>query len=110
MLGAAGRGWWLGQNMSDYLLLQGDARRLPLADQSVHCVVTSPPYYGLRDYGIAGQLGLESSPDAFVSSMVQVFREVWRVLRGDGTCWVNLGDSYNGYMANQRATSISANN
>lgn len=80
-----------------YLLLQGDARRIPLADQSVHCVVTSPPYFGLRDYGAEGQIGLESTPDAFVATMVGVFREVWRVLRNDGTLWLNLGDSYNAY-------------
>jgi DNA modification methylase len=61
---------------------------------SVHCVVTSPPYFGLRDYGMPGQIGLESTPDAFVSKLVEVFREVRRVLRKDGTCWLNLGDSY----------------
>jgi DNA modification methylase len=62
--------------------------------ESVHCCVTSPPYYGLRDYGIAGQLGLESSPAEYVAVMVEVFREVRRVLRADATCWVNLGDGY----------------
>lgn len=65
-----------------------------LEDESVHCVVTSPPYWGLRDYGVEGQIGLEATPDAFVARMVEVFREVRRVLRKDGTCWVNLGDSY----------------
>lgn len=65
-----------------------------LPDESVHCVVTSPPYFGLRDYGIEGQIGLEPTPDAYVSKMVKVFREVRRVLRKDGTCWLNLGDSY----------------
>jgi DNA modification methylase len=68
-------------------------RQLP--DESVHCVVTSPPYWGLRDYGVDGQIGLEATPDAFVARMVEVFREVRRVLRADGTCWLNLGDSYN---------------
>jgi DNA modification methylase len=68
-------------------------RQLP--DESVHCVVTSPPYWGLRDYGVDGQIGLEATPDEFVARMVEVFREVRRVLRNDGTCWVNLGDSYN---------------
>ncbi len=77
-----------------HLLCQGNALRLPLADQSVHCVVTSPPYWGLRDYGVPGQLGLEPTPDEYIAKMVQVFREVWRVLRDDGTCWVNIGDSY----------------
>lgn len=67
-----------------------------LADESVHCVVTSPPYWGLRDYGAEGQIGLEPRPDAFVAKMVEVFREVRRVLRNDGTLWLNLGDSYAG--------------
>lgn len=75
-------------------LIQADARRIPLADKSVHCVVTSPPYWGLRDYGTGGQIGLESTPADFVGSMVAVFREVHRVLRDDGTLWLNLGDSY----------------
>jgi DNA modification methylase len=79
-----------------YLLVKANALRIPLADESVQCVVTSPPYWGLRDYGVAGQLGLEPTPDEFVANMVRVFREVRRVLRGDGTCWVNLGDSYVG--------------
>ena len=77
-------------------ILVGDVldglRSLP--DASVHCCVTSPPYWGLRDYGVDGQIGLESSPDAYVSKMVEVFREVRRVLRDDGTLWLNLGDSY----------------
>lgn len=63
---------------------------------SVQCVVTSPPYWGLRDYGVAGQLGLEATPTEFVARMVDVFREVRRVLRDDGTLWLNLGDSYYG--------------
>lgn len=67
-------------------------RQMP--DQSVHCCVTSPPYYGLRDYGIEGQIGLEETPEEYVAKMVAVFHEVKRVLRDDGTCWVNLGDSY----------------
>lgn len=65
-----------------------------MPDKSVHCVVTSPPYWALRDYGVSGQLGLEVSPDEFVAAMVGVFQEVWRVLRDDGVCFVNLGDSY----------------
>jgi DNA modification methylase len=77
-------------------ILRGDVRdRLrDLPDESVHCVVTSPPYWGLRDYGHAGQIGLEESPDEFLAVMVDVFREVRRVLRADGTCWVNMGDTY----------------
>jgi DNA modification methylase len=65
-----------------------------LPEGSVHCCVTSPPYFGLRDYGVAGQIGLERTPDEFVAKMVAVFREVRRVLRDDGTLWLNLGDSY----------------
>lgn len=91
-----------------HLLIRGDARRLPLADRSVHCCVTSPPYFGLRDYGTAGQIGLEETPDDFVAAMVAVFREVRRVLRDDGTLWLNLGDSYNAYNGNRgRSTSFS---
>jgi DNA modification methylase len=67
-----------------------------LPDCSVHCCVTSPPYWGLRDYGHAGQIGLESTPEEYVERMVAVFREVRRVLREDGTLWLNLGDSYCG--------------
>jgi DNA modification methylase len=67
-------------------------RQLP--SESVNCCVTSPPYWGLRDYGVAGQLGLEATPEEYVTEMVQVFREVRRVLRDDGTLWLNLGDSY----------------
>ena len=120
------------------LLTQGNALRIPLADESVHCVISSPPYWGLRDYGTAtweggdaecdhtithwndnlkpntnrpfrgdrskclhcgairidNQLGLEPTPEQYVANMVAVFREVKRVLRADGTCWLNLGDSY----------------
>jgi DNA modification methylase len=77
------------------MIIQGDAMSLPLASNSVQCVVTSPPYWGLRDYGQVGQIGLEPTPEAYVAKIVAVFAEVWRVLRDDGTCWVNLGDSYN---------------
>jgi DNA modification methylase len=62
--------------------------------ESVHCCVTSPPYWGLRDYGTDCQLGLEKTPEEYVARMVEVFREVRRVLRDDGTLWLNLGDSY----------------
>ena len=67
-----------------------------LPDASVHCCVTSPPYWGLRDYGHDGQIGLEPTPEAYVARMAEVFREVRRVLRDDGTLWLNLGDSYAG--------------
>ena len=72
-----------------------------LANESVHCVVTSPPYFGLRDYGVDGQIGLEESPEEYVAKMVEVFREVRRILRNDGTLWLNLGDSYNGASVNR---------
>ena len=65
-----------------------------MPDQSVNCIVTSPPYFGLRDYGNSAQIGLEQTPDAFVAELVGVFREARRVLRDDGTLWLNLGDSY----------------
>ena len=137
-------------------IIQGDCREVlkTMPDCSVHCCVTSPPYFGLRDYGTAkweggdqncshsvggqvqdnkapgaittgqrpgvdasrcrkcgarrvdSQIGLESTPDAYVAELVAVFREVKRVLRDDGTLWLNLGDSYNGYMANQRGTGL----
>lgn len=79
-------------------ILIGDCREKlrELPDASVHCCVTSPPYFGLRDYGHAGQMGLEPTPDEFVAGMVAVFREVRRVLRDDGTLWLNIGDSYAG--------------
>ncbi len=67
-----------------------------LPDESVYCVVTSPPYWGLRDYGTDGQIGLEATPEEYVERMVAVFREVHRVLRSDGTLWLNMGDSYCG--------------
>jgi DNA modification methylase len=67
-----------------------------LADGSVNACVTSPPYFGLRDYGTDGQIGLEATPAEYVAKLVAVFREVRRVLRDDGTLWLNLGDSYGG--------------
>ena len=78
------------------MLIQSDARAIPLGNKSVQCVITSPPYWGLRDYGLGDEgIGLESTPEEWVASIVDVFREVWRVLRDDGTIWVNLGDCYN---------------
>ena len=82
-----------------------------MPDQYVHCCVTSPPYFGLRDYGMAGQIGLEDTPQAFVARLVEVFREARRVLRDDGTLWLNLGDSYsagNGNKNNQPQTNITS--
>src|SRR6266568_537865 len=77
-------------------ILIGDALTIlqNLPDNFVQTCITSPPYYGLRDYGIPGQIGLEETPDEYVTKLVEVFREVRRVLRNDGTLWLNLGDSY----------------
>lgn len=75
--------------------IRADARHLPIASESVQCVVTSPPYWGLRRYDVDGpQIGSEASPGEWVSVMVEVFREIRRVLRPDGTVWLNVGDSY----------------
>ena len=63
-------------------------------DEFIDCCVTSPPYWGLRDYGVSGQLGLEKTPEEYVAKMVEVFREVKRVLKKEGTVWLNSGDSY----------------
>lgn len=82
--------------MSPLTILEGDvlARLAELPDESVQCVVTSPPYWGLRDYGVEGQIGLEKTPTEYLTKMVAVFEEVRRVLRSDGVAWVNMGDSY----------------
>lgn len=80
------------------MILQGDAlaelKRLPA--ESVDCCITSPPYYGLRDYGCVGQIGLESTIDEYITKLTDVFHEVKRVLKADGTLWINIADSYNG--------------
>jgi len=76
------------------MMICGDARALPLRDRCVQTVVTSPPYWGLRDYGDRRQIGLERTPADYVAHLVAVFRELWRVLRDDGTAWLNLGDCY----------------
>jgi DNA modification methylase len=77
-------------------IFEGDVRDklAEFPDASVQCVVTSPPYWGLRDYSVPGQIGLEPTPEEYVATMVDVFREVRRVLRDDGTVWLNMGDSY----------------
>lgn len=79
-------------------IIKGDSLAIlkTLPDQSVQTCVTSPPYFGLRDYGVEGQIGLEETPEAYVAKLVELFSEVKRVLRDDGTLWLNLGDSYNG--------------
>jgi DNA modification methylase len=88
----------IGGLVSAARILVGDVRQRlqELPDGSVQCVVTSPPYWGLRDYGHDGQIGLEQTPDDYVAEMVAVFRQVRRVLADDGTLWLNLGDSYAG--------------
>ena len=80
------------------MILQGDALTVikTLPSESVNMCVTSPPYYGLRDYGVDGQIGLEETPEQYIERLVDVFHEVKRVLRDDGTLWVNIGDSYSG--------------
>jgi DNA modification methylase len=77
-------------------IFKGDCRDVlrTLPDESVHCIVTSPPYWGLRDYGVAGQIGLEGSPQEYVEQLVSVFSDARRVLRSDGTFWLNVQDGY----------------
>jgi DNA modification methylase len=84
------------QPRMSWQIITGDCRAAldALDPRSVDTCVTSPPYFGLRDYGHAGQIGLESTPEAYVGELVAAFREVRRVLRDDGTLWLNLGDSY----------------
>ena len=79
-------------------IIQGDVLEVLeiLPSESIDCCITSPPYWNLRDYGIDGQLGLERTPEEYVAKMVDIFREVRRVLKKEGTCWLNLGDSYFG--------------
>lgn len=81
-----------------YQLIHGDACEVlsQLPSNSVDCCVTSPPYYALRDYGYDGQIGLEQTPEEYIDRLVKVFREMRRVLKPEGTCWVNIGDSYCG--------------
>lgn len=78
------------------MILQGDAYHIisRLPKESIQCVVTSPPYWGLRDYGIDGQIGLEQTLPQFINRLVAIFREVYRVLKSDGTFWLNIGDGY----------------
>jgi DNA modification methylase len=67
-----------------------------IEDNSIDCCVTSPPYYGLRDYGVSDQIGLEETPEAYIERLVEVFKEVHRVLKPTGTLWLNIGASYAG--------------
>jgi DNA modification methylase len=84
--------------MSKAKIIIGDVRTAMklIPDQSVQTCITSPPYWGLRDYGQGDQIGLEETPQQYVDQMVEIFREVWRVLKDDGTLWLNIGDSYSG--------------
>ena len=89
----------------NWVIHTGDALDVlfTMPDKSVNCIITSPPYWGLRDYGSPGQYGLERTPEEYTARMVSVFREARRVLRADGTCWLNLGDSYGGEKGNNRS-------
>jgi DNA modification methylase len=83
------------------MIIRGDARHIPLRDRTIQCVVTSPPYFQLRDYQCGpAQLGLEATPELYVGALVEVFREVRRVLRDDGVLWLVLGDSYSAAIRN----------
>jgi len=77
-------------------ILNGEALTVlqSLPDESVHCIVSSPPYWRQRDYGMPGQLGLESTPEEYIGRLTAIFAECRRVLRPEGTCWVNLGDKW----------------
>ena len=82
--------------IQDSIILQGDVRSALayLPDESVQCVVTSPPYWGLRDYGIPGQIGLETTLAGFINTLTSVFTQVRRVLKPDGILWLNIGDGF----------------
>lgn len=84
--------------MADYRLICGDALEVlrERKSDSIQCCISSPPYYKLRDYEVEGQIGLESTPEQFIENLVEIFREVKRILRPDGTLWLNLGDRFNG--------------
>lgn len=94
----------------EHQFICGDSRRLPLADGSVHACVTSPPYFALRKYGgDAREIGRETTPAEYVSTLVEIFREVRRVLRPDGTLWLNIGETWNAYNGNRgKSKSIQA--
>ena len=96
------------EHIGDATLYLGDALESlkTMPDKSVQMCVTSPPYYGLRDYGVEGQIGLEKTPDEYIARLVEVFHEVKRVLKDDGTLWVNMGDSYAGNGRGQTKTGL----
>jgi DNA modification methylase len=87
-------------------ILNIDARNMDIfvEPKSVQMCVTSPPYFGLRDYGVEGQLGLEQTPEQYIAAMVEVFQRVWDVLAADGTLWLNIGDSYNAHPGRRKTT------
>lgn len=91
-------------------IIEGDCVEVMrrLEPDSLHCCITSPPYYGLRDYGVVGQIGQETTPSEYVAALVRAFREVRRVLRPDGTLWLNLGDSFASSWPCQRQSVIGA--
>jgi DNA modification methylase len=84
--------------METNIIINSDSEKAlkTIPAETVHCCVTSPPYYGLRDYGTDGQIGREETPERYIERLAAVFREVWRVLRPDGTLWVNISDTYCG--------------
>ncbi len=92
-------------HVNKFILLNGDALEVlkDIPDNTVHMVVTSPPYWQLRDYMVSGQLGQEATPEEYVEKLVIIMREVKRVLRKDGTCWFNIGDGYNNSSGYSRA-------
>ncbi|MFN9480246.1 MAG: DNA-methyltransferase [Betaproteobacteria bacterium] len=102
------------QSLDDSTIFEGDALNAlaSLPDESIQCAVTSPPYWGLRDYGIAGQIGLEESLSQYINRLVAVFAQVGRVLRPDGTLWLNVGDGFTsgnrGYRAPDRKNAARA--
>ena len=89
-------------------IYQGDCIEVlkDFSDESIDCVVTSPPYWGLRDYNEEEQLGLEETPEEFVANLVKVFSEVKRVLKSSGSVWLNLGDSYAGLKILKKSINI----
>ncbi|MGB9004443.1 MAG: site-specific DNA-methyltransferase [Candidatus Aminicenantales bacterium] len=91
--------------LKESLIFQGDASQIlnKLPENFFRCVVTSPPYWGLRDYGIIGQIGAENDPDEYIQRLVIVFNQVKRVLKNDGTLWLNIGDSYTSGNRSYRA-------
>jgi site-specific DNA-methyltransferase (adenine-specific) len=95
----------MGRGLIDMTLVQGDAltELKEMDNESVDCVMTSPPYWALRDYGVEGQIGLEPTFEEFITKLCDIFDEVKRVLKKSGTCWVNLGDTYSGQPAGNKS-------